>query len=84
MAEETQNVTTQVESIEVVDIPDNDEAIETKTSASYDASNIRVLEGLEAGLSIRKIAERAEVTERYVRAVARMYGGRRRQGSLLD
>lgn len=43
-----------------------------------------VLEGLEAGLSIRKIAERAEVTERYVRAVAKMYGGRRRQGSLLE
>ncbi len=36
------------EKIEVVDLPDNDEAIETKTSASYDASNIRVLEGLEA------------------------------------
>ncbi len=36
------------EKIEVVDLPDNNEAIETKTSASYDASNIRVLEGLEA------------------------------------
>ena len=36
------------EKIEVVDLPDNDEAIETKTSQSYDASNIRVLEGLEA------------------------------------
>ena len=36
------------EKVEVVDLPDNDEAIETKTSASYDASNIRVLEGLEA------------------------------------
>ena len=48
MAEDTQNVTTQVEKVEVVDIPDNNEAIETKTSASYDASNIRVLEGLEA------------------------------------
>lgn len=43
-----------------------------------------VLEGLAAGLSIRQIAESAEVTERYVRAVARMYGGRRQQGSLLD
>ena len=38
----------QAEKVEVVDLPDNDEAIETKTSASYDASNIRVLEGLEA------------------------------------
>ena len=38
----------QPEKVEVVDLPDNDEAIETKTSASYDASNIRVLEGLEA------------------------------------
>lgn len=38
----------EVEKVEVVDIPNNDEAIETKTSASYDASNIRVLEGLEA------------------------------------
>ena len=38
----------QTEKVEVVDLPDNDEAIETKTSASYDASNIRVLEGLEA------------------------------------
>ena len=36
------------EKIEVVDLPDNDESIETKTSQSYDASNIRVLEGLEA------------------------------------
>ena len=48
MADETQNVTTQVEKVEVVEIPNNNEAIETKTSASYDASNIRVLEGLEA------------------------------------
>ncbi len=38
----------QTEKVEVVDLPDNDESIETKTSASYDASNIRVLEGLEA------------------------------------
>ena len=38
----------QPEKVEVVDLPDNDESIETKTSASYDASNIRVLEGLEA------------------------------------
>ncbi|MCI1272935.1 MAG: DNA topoisomerase (ATP-hydrolyzing) subunit B [Clostridiaceae bacterium] len=29
-------------------MPDNDEAIETKTSDDYNASNIRVLEGLEA------------------------------------
>ena len=36
------------EKIEVHDLPDNNEAIETKTSQSYDASNIRVLEGLEA------------------------------------
>ena len=36
------------EKIEVVDLPDNNEAIETKTSQQYDASNIRVLEGLEA------------------------------------
>ena len=48
MTDGTQDVTTQVEKVEVVDIPDNNEAIETKTSASYDASNIRVLEGLEA------------------------------------
>ena len=46
--------------------------------------NRRRGEGLAAGLSIRQIAESAEVTERYVRAVARMYGGRRQQGSLLD
>ena len=37
-----------VEKIEVVELENNDEAIETKTSDSYDASNIRVLEGLEA------------------------------------
>ena len=36
------------EKIEVVELENNDEAIETQTSASYDASNIRVLEGLEA------------------------------------
>ena len=36
------------EKIEVRELTDNDEAIETKTSDSYDASNIRVLEGLEA------------------------------------
>ncbi len=36
------------EHIEVNELPDNDEAIETKTSASYSADNIRVLEGLEA------------------------------------
>ena len=36
------------EKIEVNEIPDNDESIETKTSQEYDASNIRVLEGLEA------------------------------------
>ena len=43
-----------------------------------------IMEGLENGLSVRQIAEQAEVTERYVRAVARMYGGRHRQESLLD
>lgn len=48
MTDDTQNVTQQIEKVEVVDIPDNDASIETKTSASYDASNIRVLEGLEA------------------------------------
>ncbi|MBP3925180.1 DNA topoisomerase (ATP-hydrolyzing) subunit B [bacterium] len=42
------NVTNPIEKIEVVDLPQNDEAIETKTSADYGASNIRVLEGLEA------------------------------------
>ena len=36
------------EHIEVNEIPDNDEAIETKTSQDYSADNIRVLEGLEA------------------------------------
>ena len=36
------------EHIEVVDLPDNDEKIETTTSAEYSAENIRVLEGLEA------------------------------------
>ena len=36
------------EHIEVVDLPDNDEAIETKTSSEYSAENIQVLEGLEA------------------------------------
>lgn len=46
---ETQNNQTTVqEKIEVVELENNDEAIETKTSDSYDASNIRVLEGLEA------------------------------------
>ena len=45
---EQTSATAQTEKIEVVDLPDNGEAIETKTSASYDASNIRVLEGLEA------------------------------------
>ena len=48
VTEQTAAATPQVEKIEVVDLPDNNEAIETKTSASYDASNIRVLEGLEA------------------------------------
>ena len=48
MTDETQNGTTQIEKVDVVEIPDNNEAIETKTNASYDASNIRVLEGLEA------------------------------------
>ncbi len=42
------NATNPIEKIEVVDLPQNDEAIETKTSADYGASNIRVLEGLEA------------------------------------
>ena len=36
------------EHIEVVDLPNNDEKIETTTSAEYSAENIRVLEGLEA------------------------------------
>ena len=34
--------------IEVVDLPNNDEKIETKTTSEYSAENIRVLEGLEA------------------------------------
>src|SRR5574344_743782 len=46
--EETQAAPVVTETVEVVDIPDNDEAIETKTSDDYNASNIRVLEGLEA------------------------------------
>ena len=37
-----------VEKIEVVDLPASTEAMETKTSQEYGASNIRVLEGLEA------------------------------------
>ena len=45
---ETQNNEVVQEKIEVVELENNDEAIETKTSDSYDASNIRVLEGLEA------------------------------------
>ncbi len=45
---ETTQAQPQVEKIEVVDLPKSDEFIETKTNASYDASNIRVLEGLEA------------------------------------
>ncbi len=36
------------EHIQVVELPDNDEAIETKVSQTYSADNIRVLEGLEA------------------------------------
>lgn len=43
-----QTAAAQVEKVEVVDLPNNNESIETKTNASYDASNIRVLEGLEA------------------------------------
>src|SRR5574344_402679 len=46
--EETQAAPVVTETVEVVDLPDNDEAIETKTSDEYNASNIRVLEGLEA------------------------------------
>ena len=52
--ETTQDLSQQVnekpvnEHIEVVDLPDNDEKIETKTSSEYSAENIRVLEGLEA------------------------------------
>ena len=42
------NATNPIEKIEVVDLPDNNEFIETKTTTEYDASNIRVLEGLEA------------------------------------
>ena len=46
---ETQNNEQAVqEKIEIVELENNDESIETKTSDSYDASNIRVLEGLEA------------------------------------
>lgn len=36
------------ELIEVNELPDNDEAIETKVTDDYNAENIRVLEGLEA------------------------------------
>ena len=52
--ETTQDLSQQVnekpvnEHIEVVDLPNNDETIETKTSSEYSAENIRVLEGLEA------------------------------------
>lgn len=46
--EVTEQTAAQVEKVEVVDLPNNNESIETKTNASYDASNIRVLEGLEA------------------------------------
>ena len=52
--ETTQDLSQQVnekpvnEHIEVVDLPNNDESIETKTSSEYSAENIRVLEGLEA------------------------------------
>jgi DNA gyrase subunit B len=52
--ETTQDLSQQVnekpvnEHIEVVDLPNNDEKIETKTSSEYSAENIRVLEGLEA------------------------------------
>ena len=42
------NQTQPIEKIEVVELQNNDEAIETKTSQEYGASNIRVLEGLEA------------------------------------
>ena len=47
-AEKAQQQVAPEEKIEVNELPDNDEAIETKTSQEYDASNIRVLEGLEA------------------------------------
>ena len=46
--QKAQQQTAPEEKIEVNELPDNDEAIETKTSQEYDASNIRVLEGLEA------------------------------------
>lgn len=42
------SATNTIEKVEVVDIPNNNESIETKTTQQYDASNIRVLEGLEA------------------------------------
>lgn len=53
MSDGIQEVTEQTaavpeEKIEVNEIPNNDDSIETKTSADYGASNIRVLEGLEA------------------------------------
>ena len=39
---EQNNQAQPVEKIEVVELQNNDAAIETKTSQSYDASNIRV------------------------------------------
>lgn len=48
-AQQNQEAVKQMEEkVEVIDLPDNNEAIETKTTTQYDASNIRVLEGLEA------------------------------------
>jgi DNA gyrase subunit B len=46
--ESSQTQAAVAEKIEVVDLPNNNEAIETKTSEEYNAENIRVLEGLEA------------------------------------
>ena len=51
MAESTQDIDKGIEALKQVEqtrINEQIEEIETKTSSDYDASNIRVLEGLEA------------------------------------
>jgi len=48
MADSTQDITQEITSVENNENQEAIETIETKTSSSYDASNIRVLEGLEA------------------------------------